>query len=299
MKLHPSIISIMLIGLGVTGFVIVTPSLHDKPEINVPLNVLGIKRSPYGEVIAMAMQGPIDSYWGVVEGRKGGVPKDPGYSQLHHLKSRQQPAMYDQHGLNFRLQFFIDDVSKGLEARTNENAASDAHKFYLRSKIEGKLRFAYELDPAHYGNYIAYHFFLTEPQVGTHPALNPHAAKLAHETINYCMNRRVDPREALTAAAAAGNVLELMLNDRFNQANNISRYKPAQMREVLNVMDNAILLYLQLSEEWLEKGLWLNLSEHRISEANDRFHFIKKVRESHETAIKNLENSTQSNDSEE
>ncbi len=279
----------MLIGLGATGFVIVTPSLHDKPEIDVPLNVLGIKRSPYGEVIAMAMQGPIDSYWGVVEGKKGNVPDDQGYTQLQHLKRTQQRATHGYGGWNQRLQFFIEESSEALDARTNTFAASAAHKFYLRSKIEGKLRFAYELDPAHYGNYNAYHFFLTEPEMGTHPALNPQAAKLAYETINYCMNRRVDPREALTAAAAAGNVLELMLNDRLIQENKISRYKPEQMREVLRVMDDAILLYLQLSEEWLKKGLWLNLSDHRITEVNDRFYFVKKIRDSHEASIQVLE----------
>jgi hypothetical protein len=110
------------------------------------------------------------------------------------------------------------------------------------------------------------------------------------------MNRRVDPREALTAAAAAGNVLELMLNDRFIQENRISRYSPDQMRDVLRVMDDAILLYLHLSEEWLEKGLWLNLSDHRISEANDRFRFIEKIRDSHETSIQVIEKPSHSND---
>lgn len=289
MKPYSFITSIMLIVLGATGFVWVTPSLSENKEIDVPLNVLGIKRSPYGEVIAMAMQGPIDSYWGVVEGRKGVIPEGAGYSQLHDLKRKQQPAVYDYKGWNQRLQFFIEESSAGLDARTNAFAASDAHKFYLRGKIEKKLRFAYDLDPAHYGNYSAYHFFLTEPQVGTHPALNPHAAKLAHETISYCMSRRVDPREALTAAAAAGNVLELMLNDRLIQEKGISRYKPEQMRAVLRVMDDAILLYLQLSEEWLERGLWQNLSDHRITEANDRFYFVKKIRDSHEKSIRVLE----------
>lgn len=67
MKPYSFITSIMLIVLGATGFVWVTPSLSENKEIDVPLNVLGIKRSPYGEVIAMAMQGPIDSYWGLLK----------------------------------------------------------------------------------------------------------------------------------------------------------------------------------------------------------------------------------------
>lgn len=291
MKGLPNIVSLLLIGLGVAGFSMMTPRLHEVDEIDVPLNVLGIKRSPYGEVIAMAMQGPIDSYWGVVEGRYRAPTEDSQYSKPEHLNRKQQPTINDSRDWNQRLQFFIQELAAGLEIRTNFYAASDAHKFYLRGNIEKKLRFAYELDPAHYGNYNAYHFFLTEPQFGTHPALTPHALKLANETISYCMSRRVDPREALTAAAAAGNVLELMLNDRLLQENNISRYKPDQMRAVLRVMDAAIALYLELSEDWSNRNLWINLSEHRIREANDRFRFINKIRESHETSIQVAEKS--------
>jgi hypothetical protein len=292
MKPNSTIISIALIGLGVAGFVITTPYLHDQPEIDVPLNVLGIKRSPYGEVIAMAMQGPIDSYWVAFEDRSFKKPeRDTQPSQSNQLKSGQKIAAHDFTGLNERVRLLLEVLSAGLEERTNAFAASDAHKFYLRRKVEGKLRFAYELDPAHYGNFIAYQFFLTEPQLGTRPELTPDAAKLAYETIRYCMNRRVDPREALTAASAAGNIIELMLNDRLHHENNVSRFSPAQMRDVLQVMDDAILLYLHLSDEWLEKGLWFNLSEYRITEANERFQFIRKIRESHEAAIQILENS--------
>jgi hypothetical protein len=242
------------------------------------------------------MQGPIDSYWGVVDGTKVNIPQKQGYTQLNQLKSEEQKKTHHYRDWNQRLQSMIEGFSEGLDERTNAFSASKAHKFYLRGRIESKLRFAFKLDPAHYGNYNAYHFFLTEPQMGTHPALNPQAAKLAYETINYCMNRRVDPREALTAAAAAGNILELMLNDRLIQENGISRYSSDQMRDVLRVMDDAISLYLHLSEEWLEKGLWLNLSDHRISEANDRFRFIQRIRDSHETSIQVIEKPSHSND---
>lgn len=296
MKSHSTILSTALIGFGVLGMVVMSHGLHENKEIDVPLNVLGIKRSPYGEVIAMAMQGPIDSYWGVVEGRGNPESDSSENRQLDHLKSQQQRAIYDYTSWNDRLRLMLEELAMGLEERTNAFAASDAHKFYLRRKIEKKLRFAYELDPAHYGNYNAYHFFLTEPQVGTRPVLTQEAAYLADQTIQYCMSRRVDPREALTAAAAAGNILELMLNDYNANQDKPSQFNHAQMRVVLQVMDQAIRLYLQMAENWIEQDLWINLSEHRINEANERFVFIKKIRASHESAIRLIEGDSQESD---
>ncbi len=291
MTRFPHLTSILLIGLGVAGFSLMAARLDRIEEIDVPLNVLGIKRSPYGEVIAMAIQGPIDSYWGVVEGRDQIKKKHSDYSRSEYLKSGRQPVTYEHKGLNESMRLLIEGLAEGREERTNPTAASDAHRFYLRRQVENKLRFAYELDPAHYGNFIAYHFFLTEPMLGTRPELTPHAAKLAQDTIDYCMKRRVDPREALTAAAAAGNVLELMLNDRFHTENGVSRYPTSQMRGVLQVMDAAIALHLKLSEEWLNKRLWHNLSNHRIQEVSDRLQFVKKVREAHEISIQAVEKS--------
>jgi hypothetical protein len=179
-------------------------------------------------------------------------------------------------------------MGAGLTERTNPRGASKAHKFYLRREIENKLRFAYNLDPGHYGNYNAYHFFLTEPELGTRPELTPHAAKLAQDTINYCLNQRNDPRQALTAAAAAGNVIELMFNDRHVNPDK-PRFTTRQMKDVLKVMDQSIGLYAHLANEWADNGLWANLSELRLAETQERFNFVLKIRDSQEQAIRRLE----------
>ena len=282
MKSIPNIISIALIGCGVAGFVVASKPLLASKEADVPLNVLGINRSPYGEVFAMAMQGPIDTYFHATE--------DSGHvcdEQCGHEKPEESAAVADA-GANDRLRGFIDGMGKGLTERTNPRGTSDGHKFYIRRGIEDKLRFAYNLDPGHYGNYNAYHFFLTEPQLGTRPELTPHAAKLADQTIAYCLSQRNDPRQALTAASAAGNVIELMFNDR--QVNpEKPRFTTDQMRNVLKVMDQSIGLYAHLANEWADKGLWANLSELRIAETQERFDFILKIRDTHEQAIRRLE----------
>lgn len=282
MKSIPNIISIALIGCGVAGFVVASKPLVASKEADVPLNVLGINRSPYGEVFAMAMQGPIDTHFHATEA-SGHVCDE----HCHHEKAEESAPVTDA-GAKDRLRDFIDGMGKGLAERTNPRGASEAHKFYLRREIENKLRFAYNLDPGHYGNYNAYHFFLTEPKLGTRPELTPHAAKLANDTIAYCLSQRNDPRQALTAAAAAGNVIELMFNDRHLNPDK-PRFTTAQMKDVLKVMDQAIGLYAHLANEWADKGLWSNLSELRIAETQERFEFVLKIRDSQEQAIRRLE----------
>jgi hypothetical protein len=282
MKSIPNIISIALVGCGAAGFVAASKPLLASKEADVPLNVLGINRSPYGEVFAMAMQSSIDTHFHATE-----APDHVCGDGCDHEKAKET-AVASSASMNGRLLGLIEGMGQGLTERTNPRGASDAHKFYLRREIEDKLRFAYNLDPSHYGNYNAYHFFLTEPQLGTRPELTPHAAKLADQTISYCLNQRNDPRQALTAAAAAGNVIELMLNDRHVNPEK-PRFTTDQMKNVLQVMDQSIGIYAHLANEWADKGLWANLSELRVAETQERFDFILKIRDSHEQAIRRLQ----------
>lgn len=288
MKSISNIISIALIGGGAAGFAIVSKPLAENKDADVPLNVLGINRSPYGEVFAMAMQGPIDTYFHATADKGHSCESPNSCKHDHKSKQTQDRAIKKPKSLDGRLRGLIESMEDGLVERTNPKAATDAHKFFIRRGIEDKLRFAYNLDPSHYGNYNAYHFFLTQPQLGTRPELTPTAAKLAHDTISYCLAQRDDPRQALTAAAAAGNVIQLMFNDR-----DIHPEKPnfsiKQMREVLQIMDQSIGLFSHLSNEWVKDGQWQNLSELRVAEADERFKFILKIRESQEQTIRRLE----------
>jgi len=287
MKSNPNIISIALIGVGVAGFAFASRPLVKNKDIDVPLNVLGINRSPYGEVFAMAMQGPIDTFFHATESKAHSCDV-PATCQHQTTEPKQEPASGKHTAPDDRLRHFIDGMGAGLVERTNPTAASEAHKFFLRRGIEDKLRFAYNLDPGHYGNYNAYHFFLTEPELGTRPELTPTAAKLAEETITYCLSRRDDPRLALTAAAAAGNVIELMFSDRHVNPGN-PRFSTGQMRSLLDVSDQAIALFSGICQEWTEQGLWENLSALRLMEIEERSRFVYKIRESQGKAIALLE----------
>jgi hypothetical protein len=277
----PSIaISACLVGSGVCAWAIAGRPLVANPDLNPPLNPLGINGSPYGEVFAMAMQGPIDTNFHGALGGGGHQHTDDG--ECASCQDAEKSAASPNQGF----QNLLTSLEKASEIRTNPKSSSEAHKRYLRRQVEDKLRFAYQLDPAHYANYNSLHFFLTEPALGTRPELTPSAAKLAEDTIQYCLKQDNDPRPALTAAAATSNILELMFND---QQKPEPRFQTSQMRQYLNLLDHCIERYARIAKQWDASNNWDLLSPQRIAECDDRFTFICKFRESAAGTIDRLE----------
>jgi hypothetical protein len=269
-------ISVCLIGTGVCAWAIAGRPLVKNPALDAPLNPLGINGSPYGEVFAMAMQGPIDTYFHGAMSGSSHAHED--HTELAEVKSSKS--------LEGRFENLLASLDKVSEVRTNPQSSSEAHKRYLRRQVEDKLRFAYQLDPAHYANYNSLHFFLTEPELGTRPELTPSAAKLAEDTIQYCLKQDNDPRPALTAAAATSNILELMFND---QANASPKFNTVQMHQYLNLLDQCIARYVALSNEWDQSKNWELLSPQRIAECDERFTFIQRIRDDAEGTIHRFE----------
>jgi hypothetical protein len=291
--LTPHIHTAILFGCGV---IILSFSAHHmarNPELDTPLNPLGINRSPYGEVIAMAVQGPIDTYFHNGSGHEHNHDEhaehdcchEPGCEYEHEHKTAQASKKSNA-ALPDQLRGFIDRLAAASTTRNNPRPVTSAHQFYMRRKTEDKLRFAYNLDPAHYGNYNSYHLFLTESQFGTRQQLTPTAIKLAKETIDYCLAQKDDPRPALTAAAAASNILELMIN---NVRGSSPQFSIDHLKEALAVLDHCIARHHELSAQWLATGSWSRLSPFRINEVKERLHFITKVRDAEDKAIRLIE----------
>lgn len=282
--------SLCLIGSGGLAWTLAGRPLLKTGDWEAPLNPLGINGGPYGEVFAMAMQGPIDTYFDLgMSG--GGSPENQPHADCEKCDHHQAEVVKtSSFSLEKRFEKFLTSLGEAAETRTNPNAASDSLKRYLRRQAEDKLRFAYQLDPAHYGNYNSLHFFLTEPQVGTRPQLTSTAAKLAEDTIQYCRLQTHDPRPALTAAAAATNVLQLMFEDQNNQA---PKFTPNQMRQYLNVLDDSLARYDHIAKEWDQAKSWDLLSPQRITECEERFKFIGKMRNVYEKIIVRTENRLQ------
>jgi hypothetical protein len=288
-RIFTQAISTCLIGGGALVWALAGRPLIENPELDAPLNPLGINGSPYGEVIAMAMQGSIDTYFhGAANG--GVHHHKEGEECSHCAKAQKTAATQSSPSLERRLENLLTSLEKSAEIRTNPKSASGAHRFYLRRQVENKLRFAYQLDPSHYANYNSLHLFLTEPQLGTRHELTPSAAKLAEETIQYCLKQDHDPRPMLTAAAAATNILQLMFNDRQTEK---PKFTTVQMRQYLALLDHCIARYVHIATEWDKSGNWSLLSPQRVTECDDRFTFIRQIREASEKTIIRYESASQ------
>ena len=282
--------------------------LADSNGFDYQPNPLGIKRSPYGQVLAMAIQTPIDADWhGGLEihehqGCGHGCDHDHGSCDHHgcdhdHEHSpvahkEEHDEVHDEHGPvnpdNTGLAL-LDRLSETVSQRTNPNPPTPGHQLYLRQEIEKKLRFAYELDPSHYANYNCYHLFITQRELGTHGLPEAEVTRmigeLADYTIRYCLTEQNDPRPALTAASAAYNVLERYLTLNEGRPGDF-----ATMRGQLQLMDLCLARHFDLLEAFIEDGSFEKLSSQRQEEILTRSKFATKLRDAAEKAIQRQEN---------
>lgn len=290
-------ITLCLIGTGALVWTFAGRPLVTNPDLAVPLNPMGINGSPYGEVFAMALQGPIETFFhgsmgtGIKYEIKGQKPKLTGLDLLTRPEFKKQKAEVKppkpKLPLGQRFENYLASLNELSSVSTNPRGASQAHKTYLRRQAEDKLRFAYRLDPSHYGNYNSLNFFLTEPGIGSTRVLTPEAIKLSDETIQYCLAKPHDPRPALTAASAATNMIHLMFADL--RSGDTPKYTTEQMRKYLDLLDLSINRYQTLSDDWKHNGNWNLISPQRITECEDRFSFICKIRDAAEKTILRLE----------
>lgn len=248
-------------------------------EFDYRPNPLGLKMSPYGQVIAIAVQGEIDSDWHGIDisgsshacaecGHNHGAAGDA------NCPGQPKPATAEPATL-------IAKLEKATSERTNGRPATPGHKFYLRRQVEDRLRMAWELDPSNYANYNAYQLFLTEPSVGTRPVITDKVIELARLTISYCRREESDPRPALTAASAGSNILELMFLHPQD-------FTIDQMREQQEVVDYAISRHNELKTRWIQSGDLERLSDARIEEMETRLRFIQRMREASDKTIRRL-----------
>ena len=294
-RIASNTLSLLLLGAGAGAWALTIQPLAREPDTHIPPNPLGLKRSPYGEVLAMAMQSPINLVWhSGVTGHEHhhhapGEPCNEGNEHEHDDDDDDAKPKAPPSGPLGPYQAYLDELNGAAEVRTNPKSASQAHRFAMRRKVEDQLRFAYELDPSHYGNYTAYHFFLTQSELGTRPELTRQAMALTEDTIRYCLSRTDDPRPALTAAAAIENELLIFFSEP-------ARHPIPEMRRKLDLLDASLARHLELREQWIRSGNWNLISQARQGEIDERYQFARKLRDAAATPIQRLasENGTPS-----
>lgn len=279
MKLRNLTITSLLAVSGVAIWSYGAVKLAEGGEFDYRPNPLGLNRSPYGQVIALAVQGEIDSDWhGIDIGGAGHVCTECGHD---HGSAGDADCPGEAAEKVAEPQTLISKLEQATSERTNGRPATPGHKFYLRRQVEDRLRMAWELDPSNYANYNAYQLFLTEPSVGTRPVITDKVVDVARRTIVYCFQEKSDPRPALTAASAAGNILELMFLHQQD-------FTIGQMREHLKVVDDAIARHHELKARWIESGNLQHLSDARIQEMENRLAFVQRMRDAAEKTINRL-----------
>jgi hypothetical protein len=241
-------------------------------------NPLGLKTSPYGQVIALAAQGGIDSDWHGVESADG---KHYCAACGHNHGDGEEGGEGCTAQKIDDPDSFIGKIEAAVTERTNSRPPTPGHKFYLRRQVEDRLKFAYELDPSNYANYNAYHLFLTEPSVGTRPVITDKVIALARTTVTYCLEDNSDPRPALTAASASANILELMFLHKDD-------FTLEQMRQQLEMLDYTLSKHRVLTSRWKESGDLERISEARRTEMEGRLVFLSKVQEASVKTIERL-----------
>lgn len=289
-RLSSNLLSAALIGAGALAWTLNSRTLAQESSMLIPSNPMGVKMSPYGEVIAMAMQGPIELYWHAGAGHDhqheehSPICEDSKCGDHQSCESEGLGKPPATSSGSFR--GLLNELNAVAGIRTNPKASTEKHLFHMRRQIEDKLRFAYTLDPSNFGNYNSYHLFLTEPQLGTRigkgPELTREAATLAEATIDYCLRRTDDPRPALTAAAAAENELALMFEHP-------ESFTTTQMKERLAIIDLSLARHQEIARHWLGNGNWALLSPMRQEEIADRYRFLSRVRDAAEGTILRLE----------
>ncbi len=307
-------VTVALLGFGMALWAYSARNLGTDGSMHFKPNPLGLKMSAYGQVIGMAMQGPIDLFWHKGEAhhhhhhhdgdaadceecRKfdhdladhtadhADTCPDCGGQVGHHAPGcpgdNQMAVATASTPLRKKVKGYLQMLGQGASHRTNPNPDTPGHKFYLRRQIENRLRIAYEFDPSNYGTYNAYHLFLSESSLGTTKAGIENAMRLSRLTIDYCLRQPNDPRPALTAAAAAHDILALMFREHIE--------KPRKEYErILRTEDLGLARYIAILRKRNADGTLNLISATRQAEMTSRFHMLLKLREADDATIRRI-----------
>jgi len=267
-------------------------------KLNFEPNPGCVKGSPYGKVLALAMQGPIDFYWHqgqthehMITLNGQGKHAEDCTDCDHHDHSVQSKPSEHVHGddcgcpahdtkpvvverdekrpLRTLAKLKIEKMGASAHRKTNGEPLSPAHQKHLQSVIEDKLRLAYDLDPSNYTNYGNLHLFFATTTFGKGEADDEKAIDLAKQTLEFCKRDKVDPSSWLTAASAAYNIV-------FHIGRYHERFTVAEAKASLAEFDHCMTNFNDLLAASVEQGHIA--SEERLHELTTRAKYLTKLR---------------------
>lgn len=269
-----------------------------------------VKGSPYGKVLALAMQGPIDFYWHKgqshehVETLQEGAAHDENCTgcahHSHHdhgAAAKQEPEHAEGCGCGAHgdhppvvhdapsepwhtlAKNQIKKMSAAAHRKTDGKPLSPAHEKYLQSVTEDKLRLAYELDPTNYTNYGNYHLFIATTTYGKAGRDDQKAVELAEKTLAACKKDRVDPASWITAASAAYNII-------FHIGRYHEQFTVEEAKASLAEFDTCMANYKKLLAEAVDHHRIP--SQARLDELEERARYLTKLRRAQGVYMKRM-----------
>lgn len=288
--------SSLLIGMGL--WVGLSVHFDSEDKLSYEPNPVTVKGSPYGKVLALAMQGPIDIYWhsgqshehaealNVEHEHQDGTSHshadhahDHGHDHPHEpaLEVASESTTDESRELAEKkhkpLHTRAKEKLKLMEAtghrKTDGSPISPAHRKYLQSVTEDKLVLAYELDPTNYTNYGNLHLFVATTTFGKSPADDNKAVALAEKTLVACKSDTTDPASWVTAMSAAYNIIYHI--GQYHEA-----FTVVEAKASLKEFDDSFAKYEELLDDAVANGRIVSVA--RLEELNERVRYMKKLR---------------------
>lgn len=298
----------LLLGVGLwAGFAV---RFNTEEKLSYEPNPACVKGSPYGKVLALALQGPIDFYWHKgqshehLETLNAGDKHDENCTSCDHhshhdhsAKAKQKPEHAEGCGCGAHgednpvvhstpekpwhtlAKTQIKKMSAAAHRKTDGKPLSDAHLRYLQSVTEDKLRLAYELDPTNYTNYGNYHLFIATTSYGKSDGNDDKAVALARKTLEACKKDEVDPSSWITAASAAYNII-------FHIGRYHDQFTIAEAKASLAEFDECMRVYEGLLADAVDNGRIPSVQ--RLNELNTRAKYLTKLRHAQGVYMKRM-----------
>jgi len=274
-----------LLSVGVALWANGIVDFKDSGVFSSSLNPATLKGSPYGKVLALALQGPIGVYFhsgashetSKILGEAHEHSEECGCDEEHEPES--QAGQLEAQALREKAKDQIKKMRAYAHRKTDAAELTQLHEKYLQAQVEDKLKFAHELDPSNYTNYANYHLFLSVSSLGKSERDEDAAVAMARQTLKFCKKDKIDPASWLTAASAAYNITEYI-------GRNYEQYGVSEARESLEEFDKCIAKYRILLDEASKKGLIV--SPVRFDEMTERARYLTKLREAQGVYIKRM-----------
>ena len=298
-------VSFLIVGAGL--WVTTAKDLDVRGKFDFVPNVATVKGSPYGKVLALAMQAPIDFY--EHDGRTGtdfsiynkeskaGRKSTAGYDDHRHGHHENGEEHGHEHGHEHgdsseaqvvnhevltwhqRAKLKIETMGAFSRRRTSPGGG-DSYRGYLQSVMESKLKFAYELDPTNYVNYGNYSHFLSVSSLGRSSVGVTEQYKddidvafgLSKATLALCKRDAHDPASWITASAAAYDMAYYM-------EKHLDLFDTADVKSALAEFDFCIKRHYELLINLQESNPLTPIA--RLDEMIANARFLSKLRESY------------------